>query len=94
MNDIIDAAKSNDSKLMKQLLEVGIDPNFTEDTEGITPLHFAILHHSLEVIPLLIESGANIYAQSVCGEPPIDLALEIGADQVISLLMQKSFISL
>ena len=26
MNDIIDAAKNNDSKLMKQLLEAGTDP--------------------------------------------------------------------
>lgn len=86
--DIIDAAQNNDVVRMKQLLEAGENPNFLEDSFGITPLHFAILHRSVAVIPLLIAAGADIHAMTTAGEKPIDLAVELEYSEIVELLIK------
>ena len=73
-SSFVRAIIKNDVRLVSDLLNSGTNPNQTLDSDGITPLHFAAQSNSLEVIPLLIEAGAVIGAQT---EPDGYTALEI-----------------
>lgn len=75
IQQLIDAVIADDMELVKQLLESGINPNCTLDTDKITPLHFAAQNNSYHVTPLLLTAGANIYAKtSPDGVTPLDVA--------------------
>lgn len=63
-NHLIEAVISNDVKKVSELLNRGADPNSTLDTASITPLHYAAQNNALEVIPLLVEAGAVLEAQT------------------------------
>lgn len=63
-NHLIEAVVGNNVKKVSELLNRGADPNITLDTANITPLHYAAQNNALEVIPLLIEAGAALEAQT------------------------------
>lgn len=78
----------NDVNGVNDLLSQGADPNHIEDNACITPLHHAAQNGSLEVIPLLVEAGADIYAQTEPeGHTPLDVALAHGHERVVKILM-------
>ncbi|HDS1366952.1 TPA: ankyrin repeat domain-containing protein [Stenotrophomonas maltophilia] len=43
------------------------------DENGITPLHFAVLGHRVEITALLLDNGANVEAADMHGQRPFDL---------------------
>ena len=51
---LIDAVIIDDVHTVKKLLESGINPNCTLDSDYITPLHFAAQNNSWQVIPLFL----------------------------------------
>jgi len=63
-NHLVEAVIDNDVKRVSGLLNRGADPNITFDGAGVTPLHYAAQNNALEVIPLLIEAGAFLEAQT------------------------------
>jgi len=73
-NHLVRAVVNNDVRKVSDLLNQGADPNNTLDTDNITALHYAAQSNSLEVIPLLVEAGAFLEAQT---EPDGYTALEI-----------------
>jgi len=73
-NHLVKAVIANDVKLVSELLNLGADPNWSLDTASVTPLHHAAQNNSLEVIPLLVEAGALLEAQT---EPDGYTATEI-----------------
>lgn len=40
-----------------------------------TPLHLAVIFDHIEIVDLLLQNGADVYAQDVCGLTPIHLSL-------------------
>lgn len=87
-NRLIKAVIANDVKLVSELLNRGADPNTSLDTASVTPLHYAAQNNSLEVIPLLVEAGAFLEAQT---EPDGYTATEIafihGNDRIAQALI-------
>lgn len=85
---LIQAVVRNNVKQVSDLLNQGADPNRTLDTSRVTALHFAAQSNSLEVIPLLVEAGAFLEAQT---EPDGYTALEIaflhGHDKIAQTLI-------
>jgi len=67
-----DAALSGDIEECKRLLDQGQQPNEFDDL-GRTPLHYAGEGQHLEVMKLLIASGANVNAhdERVIGDTPL-----------------------
>lgn len=63
---LILATKSNNTEIVKCLLENGADPN-VYDTESRPPLMTAVLNDNKEIIDLLISYGANPKAKSDLG---------------------------
>jgi len=53
-----DAARSNDARLIHQLIGDGEDPNI-QNNEGQTPLDIALLHDNDEAIIVLVQHGAK-----------------------------------
>lgn len=85
--DLIDAVRKKDAKLVKELLEQGINPNETDDWANVTPLHYAVLNDSLEIASLLLAAGANINARDrIDQETPLDIAKMQENKEMIKLL--------
>lgn len=63
MNDvsIIVAAKQNNLKAVKELLDMNVDADSTNDFfKGDLALHFAIKNNNCEMVKWLIAAGANL----------------------------------
>lgn len=63
-------AANCEASYTKFLLEQGVDVNAVDDQLS-TPLHRAAYYENLEVLELLIASGANLDAQDKYGETPL-----------------------
>lgn len=88
MDLLIGAVLENDVDKVNELLHQGADPNHTLDDAGISALHHAAQNNSLHVIPLLIEAGALLFAQTEPeGFTPLDVALMHGNEKVAQLLL-------
>jgi ankyrin repeat protein len=68
------AAWKNYSRLGFYIAEEGLISLEAVDKNGWTPLHTAVSHSSLDMTLLLIELGANIFAENNEGQTPIFLA--------------------
>ncbi|MCF7949985.1 MAG: ankyrin repeat domain-containing protein, partial [Spirochaetia bacterium] len=64
--DIFSAAFENDTELLRQFIESGVEPN-TQDSMGRTPLMYAIWGKSPEALRLLFENGADPGLESNTG---------------------------
>jgi len=71
---LIEAVVGNNVKEVSELLNRGADPNVALDTAHVTPLHHAAQNNALEVVPLLVEAGAALEAQT---EPDGYTAMEV-----------------
>lgn len=60
-----------------------------QDNRGWTPLHHAAKHGYLEVVRLLVESGADPTMTCEDGKVPICMAAAAGHKQVLSYLLRK-----
>ncbi len=67
------AAQSNNIALAEQALKAGADIN-GKDTQGLTPLHFAVKNNNKEMVQLLINAGVNKDLQNQDGDTPLHFA--------------------
>ena len=60
-----------------------------KDAKGATPLHYALLEQEInkELIAFLIRSGADVFAEDNEGLTPIDVAMQKGDRETLSLLL-------
>ncbi len=92
----IDAIRNNDTTRVAAYLLAGVDPNFTEDDENVTPLHHAAQFDNPEVVELLLIAGADIFATTVYEEyTPIEISC-INENWTVAALLahQQQFIYL
>jgi ankyrin repeat protein len=66
------------------LIEAGIDVNKAGEL-GYTPLHVACMQGNVEMVKLLVDKGANMFALSE-GDAPFATARLAGHDQICDLL--------
>ncbi len=66
------------------LIDAGIDVNRSGDL-GYTPLHIACMKGNVEMVKLLIDRGADIFAFSE-GDTPFAVARHGGQDEICDLL--------
>ncbi|VDK30911.1 unnamed protein product [Gongylonema pulchrum] len=95
-----EAARGNDSRYLKTLIEVGYNLN-ARDEGGWTPLHEAVGALKLENVRILAQSGANLNLRSNEGTlsaegertdsgglTPLMEACDRGATAIVNLLLQ------
>ena len=83
--DIIDAILTGDIVLVKRLLQQGIELNKGYE-DNITPLHYAAQNNAIEIIPLLLDAGANVDSKTKDGKTGIDLATLHEHNEAVKLL--------
>lgn len=72
----LNACREGNIDLIDDFLEEGISPN-TTDKDGKTALMLACINlHSDYIVKMLLENGANIYAQDINGKTALDYAIE------------------
>ncbi|KAI9892057.1 MAG: hypothetical protein M1814_001762 [Vezdaea aestivalis] len=64
-------------------------PSSSQDAEGNTPLHNAVLQQDLATVLSLLNDGARSDSQNKNGNTPLHLAAEMDAGQILSTLMLK-----
>jgi ankyrin repeat protein len=82
----------NDLAAAKALIEAGIDVNKAGDL-GYTPLHVACMTGNVEMVQLLIDNGADLFALNE-GYPPSTAARMAGKDHIcdfLTPLMETAF---
>ena len=72
------AAMKGDAAELKRLINDGVDINTQDDNEnGWAALHYAAWNGRFDCVKLLVENGANPYANTKKGETPADLSEKI-----------------
>lgn len=73
-------------ELTKVLLDRDANPNPVRKSDGWTPLHLAAMFGKVEVIQLLLESGADSDIKDKSGKTPEDVAKQFKNYQIADLL--------
>lgn len=87
LHQLIDAVIHNDPHRVNQLLSEGTNPNGSPDVAGVTPLHFAAQNNALLVLPLLIEAGADLFAETKDHYTPLDVAIMHNHEKIVQALL-------
>ena len=89
---LLDAAANGDTFSVIQLIKDGVDVNCIND-KGWSPLVIAAFNQHLDIIKLLIDSGANVNHQSVNGTTVFMYAktkvLKTGDYSILDYLLKK-----
>lgn len=76
--------------MMAHLIEAGYDVNATDEVRGNgkigTPLHYAIMAHSLAKVKFLLQRGADPHKPVGLAGSPFKMAERMGMDQLVALL--------
>ncbi|GMH36847.1 hypothetical protein BSKO_04720 [Bryopsis sp. KO-2023] len=85
---LYDASGTGDSKKVKELLSKGADLSSTHEDSRYTPLHAATRFGHVEIVKILIEAGANIFARAAYGLSTLHIAVTYGQLNVIKVLIE------
>src|SRR5580700_9929609 len=75
---LVDAAKKADQQAVRSLLKNQTTDVNTPSADGTTALHWAVNRGDLDMVDLLLASGANVKAANRYGVQPLSLAAENG----------------
>jgi ankyrin repeat protein/phage shock protein PspC (stress-responsive transcriptional regulator) len=82
------AAKEGRVEFAKTLVLAGADANaITDDKDGLTLLHLAIIENLAEAAKILVSSGANVNAIDNNGDTPLHAAALLGKIELIKFLV-------
>jgi ankyrin repeat protein len=84
------ACYSNNLDVVVAALDGGADVNSTNNRFAITPLHVAIMKGHVDVVQLLINRGANIFAVDTDGRSALHLAFSLSQCDTVRLLVVAS----
>lgn len=87
---LIEAIIREDVQQVEQLLHSGSNPNVSEDSDKITPLHFVAQKSSadaLQIARLLLRAGADTKAKAEPdGHTPVEIARLMSTDEMVAVL--------
>jgi cytohesin len=84
---IDDAVKTGDLEKVKTLLESNPQLVFSNDSDGLTPLHLAAVKGYRTVAELLLSHGAEVNAKNKDGFTPLHVAAFEGHKDVVKMLL-------
>ena len=81
------ALEKKHSEVAKLLLTSGSNVNGRYKHPCNTPLHLAALNSDIEIVQMLLDRGANIYAKNIHGNTPLHNALKSMEAKIIGMLL-------
>jgi len=73
MDKVLSSIYANDKDSLMNLFNCGISYEI-EDSEGRTPLIYAVMENNEEMVSLLLDLGANVNKQDISGYSPLHFA--------------------
>lgn len=86
-DDFIDAINMYDIKLVKKIIDTGIDLEI-QDTDGNTGLMVASYENRIDIVKILIEAGANIEARNYTNGTALLLASYNNRIEIVKMLIE------
>ena len=86
--ELVDAARYNDSDVLKAVLTVYPQAIDCTDNHENTPLHMAAANGHVDVVSLLLKCGANPSKRNEKGNTPLHWAASNGQQAVVNVLLQ------
>ena len=86
---LIEAAKENDARAVRTLLQrddAGVDAT---EADGATALHWAVYRDNLSVVAMLLDAGAKATAVNRYGVTPLSLACSNGSPAIVERLLAE-----
>jgi ankyrin repeat protein len=83
---LVDAARNDDRATAVALLAEQADPNQAE-SDGTTPLHWAVHHDDADLVTRLLAAGANVAAANDYGATPMSEAAVMANPAVLAALL-------
>jgi ankyrin repeat protein len=83
------AIAANNQKLVKYLLEQGIDINKTERRSGFTPLMAAVCYNRYDIVRLLLENKADVGAVDSSGFTAYTFAKKMRKQKMMDILTEN-----
>ncbi|XP_078583877.1 uncharacterized protein LOC144866390 [Branchiostoma floridae x Branchiostoma japonicum] len=84
---LAEAAQHGDTVRVKQLLEEGVNPNYTYNFFKQTSLHRAAENGHHETVSVLLTAGADVNTQDGSGMTPLYRAVLLGHHETVSALL-------
>jgi len=84
---LVDAVKSGDRAAALALIDRHADVN-TAESDGTTPLHWAVYQNDLDLVDRLIKAGANVKAANDYGVTPMSEAAVVANAALIDRLLK------
>jgi ankyrin repeat protein len=84
---LIDAVKKSDARTVRSLITAKVDVNST-DVDGSTALHWAVQRENVELVDLLLASGANPKSATRYNITPLFLACMNGNAAIVERLLK------
>jgi len=97
-NALLVSVGSNQKEYIELLVSKGIDID-SQDNDGNTALHYPLMNvlknkmylpYSKEIVKIILEEGADPHIRNNGGKSPMDLAVESGENDLISLLKSSN----
>lgn len=83
------AARDGNKKLVEIILKARPD-NVNEKNEDLfSPLHWAVLGEQLDIVKMLVSSGAHINAKTISNETPLHFAALVGSTPITDFLIKN-----
>ena len=82
------AARQKKDKLIKDLVQLGADPNLADSESGMTPLVAAVMRDHVPSVKALLENGADIEEPGPQGYRPLALAIAEARYEAAKTLME------
>lgn len=81
-------ASAGSTEGVQVLFGIKADPN-VKDSNGESPLHYAVLKNHKKVVEMLLNNGGNVNAKSHTGETSLHMALIEEFDEIAALLITR-----
>jgi len=85
---LVDAVKRTDAAAVRALLQKRVDVN-AQELDGSTALHWAVQQDGVDLVNLLIGSGADVQATNRYGVAPLSLACINGNFAIVERLLAR-----
>ena len=86
---LLKAASNGMNRIVKYLLDAGVDSNAKKCNYWCTPLHLAAWNGHINIVKMLMDAGADKNIKNSCHRTPLHMASMQGHTDIINLLYKR-----